>query len=136
MAGSRVEGTVYYHLTEKTPAGPTFRTRQSQSVTLARRAAAVLRKSRRMPVASAPGSFWFFVPDSWSFTSSFGGSRSAVDHALGTLGVAVSLDHDSRERPIDFLQVAGRKRHVHRAQVFLQAVELLGTGDGDDPRLS
>jgi hypothetical protein len=51
------------------------------------------------------------------------------------LGVAVAFDGDLRRGGIDVPKIRGRKLDRTRADVLLEAAELGGTGNRDDPRL-
>ena len=43
-------------------------------------------------------------------------------------------DYDLVRRAVQFLQFLNAERQVRRAQVFFQAVQFGGAGDGHDPR--
>jgi nucleoid DNA-binding protein len=61
---------------------------------------------------------------------------SAIDHPLGALGVAGSVDGDRSRGGLDLAEVVRRELDRRRVQVLLQAVRLRGPRDRHDPRLA
>jgi hypothetical protein len=59
----------------------------------------------------------------------------ATGHFLDMFGVASSLHRDLRGRGLDLAEVVGRQSDGGRSQVLVQAMQLRGTRDGDDPGL-
>jgi hypothetical protein len=62
-------------------------------------------------------------------------SNLTVHEALQVRGIPVPLNVNRGNRIVNFLQVARRQRHVCRAKIFFQAVQLCGPGNRYDPRL-
>jgi hypothetical protein len=62
-------------------------------------------------------------------------AASSSDQFLQVFGVPGSLHRDRRGRALDLTKVLGREVKVGGAEVFLEALELSGTGDGNNPRL-
>jgi len=61
--------------------------------------------------------------------------RSAVDHPLRAFGVARPVHRDLGGGALDLSKLVGREFDGGRAHVLLQALQLPGAGDGNDPRL-
>ena len=61
--------------------------------------------------------------------------RSATGHLLQVLGVPGPLHRDLRGRGLDLAEVVGRELDVGRPEVLVQAMQLRGARDRDDPRL-
>ena len=59
----------------------------------------------------------------------------ATGHLLQVLGVPGPLHRDLRGRGLDLAEVVGRQLDGRRPEVLLQAMQLRGARDGDDPGL-
>src|SRR6185437_3050882 len=62
-------------------------------------------------------------------------ASSAIDVALKVLGVAVAVNGNLGRRSLQFAQILRRKHERGRGQVFLEARQLGGAGNGHDPGL-
>src|SRR5215203_1864999 len=61
--------------------------------------------------------------------------RSAIDPLLQMLRIAGTLYRDLGNRTLDVAEIVGGEFDVSRSDVLLQAFQLRGTGDRNDPRL-
>src|SRR6266850_56889 len=74
-------------------------------------------------------------------TASIGSRRpqprcaSAADPLLEVFGIALAVHRDLCRGILDSLQIRPRELHVRGADVLLEAMQLRGAGDRDDPRL-
>src|SRR6266545_8029494 len=66
---------------------------------------------------------------------SFEPIRSATGQSLQLFGIASSLHHDFGSGIFDLTQVVRRQFKVSRTEVLLQAVQLRGAWDGNNPGL-
>ena len=60
---------------------------------------------------------------------------SAADPLLEVFGIALAVHRDLCRGILDSLQIRPRELHVRGADVLLEAMQLRGAGDRDDPRL-
>ena len=65
-------------------------------------------------------------------SSSFG---LTVAHLLDVIRIAIAVNFHGRGGGFDVAKIAGGKFESGRADVFFQAVQFRGAGDGNDPRL-
>src|SRR5437870_5302794 len=63
------------------------------------------------------------------------GRISATGQLLQVLGIPSPVRRDLRGGLFDLTEIIGRELDVHRADVFLETMQLRGARDRDDPRL-
>ena len=61
--------------------------------------------------------------------------RSAIDPLQQMLRIAGALYRDLANRALDVVEIVGGELDASRSDVLLQAVQLRGTRDRNDPRL-